>query len=630
MARGNRGKQPVTATWYRDALRAAVLRLAIGALVLAALPASASAAGPAVTPWPGGRWAPGAPKYGMKVESGIPVRMSDGATLHVTIGYPVDRKTGRRAAGKFPVLLTQNPYTGPTQQPFEYFVSRGYIMVVSEVRGSGESTGPGGAQVAGRTFSERDAQDGVELVHWVAKKVPGSNGKVGLTGCSYLGISQVFTAAAIGPKSPIKTIIPACGSNGYYVYFAGGMASQEGGLLSAGGSILGAKNAEANAAASKPLGEEIAAGTGRALDDDYWQERTTARVVGKIVENGIPALLWSGWSATESPGPLEEYAILQNTWAHRPAFAPMKPHQRTTGRYQIVVGPWSHGKGLDLGIQLEWYDTWLKGQDTGIADTTTPMHLYELQSDRWTNASTYPLVADATRYYLGANSTLTTDAPTATTGADSITWGQPTEPGTTRTYTSPPLADGTTIEGPISATIHASSSVTNLELIASLRDVAPDGSVQEVSFGALVGSLRKLDDAKTWRDAKGVVTNPVHPFAADDYLTPGTDTELDIKLNPTLWSVAPGHSLRLVLSTQTASDDCKLSLSALPQARPCYPSATQQATLAGGTYEIQRSSSAPSSINLPLAPQWALPTAPSSITATSSGQTEPIVWATKH
>jgi hypothetical protein len=93
--------------------------------------------------------------------------------------------------------------------------------------------------------------------------------------------------------------------------------------------------------------------------------------------------------------------------------------------------------------------------------------------------------------------------------------------------------------------------------------------------------------------------------------------------------VAPGHSLRLVLSTQTASDDCKLSLSALPQARPCYPSATQQATLAGGTYEIRRSSSAPSSINLPLAPQWTLPTAPSSIT-TSSGQTEPIVWATKH
>ena len=47
----------------------------------------------------------------------------------------------------------------------------------------------------------------------------------------------------------------------------------------------------------------------------------------------------------------------------------MNPKQNTTGRYQIVIGPWKHGQGLDDSIQLEWYDTWLKGKDTGIADT---------------------------------------------------------------------------------------------------------------------------------------------------------------------------------------------------------------------------------------------------------------------
>jgi hypothetical protein len=29
--------------------------------------------------------------------------------------------------------------------------------------------------------------------------------------------------------------------------------------------------------------------------------------------------------------------------------------------------------GIDQNIQLEWYDTWLKGQDIEIAETRTPM-----------------------------------------------------------------------------------------------------------------------------------------------------------------------------------------------------------------------------------------------------------------
>src|SRR5206468_240035 len=79
--------------------------------------------------------------------------------------------------------------------PGDYFVQRGYIFVSVDVRGTGRSGGSGGF------FSPRNARDGVELVHWVAR-LDGGNGVVGLTGCSYLGQTQLYTAALLGPRSP--------------------------------------------------------------------------------------------------------------------------------------------------------------------------------------------------------------------------------------------------------------------------------------------------------------------------------------------------------------------------------------------------------------------------------------------
>ncbi len=86
----------------------------------------------------------------------------------------------------------------------DYFVQRGYIYVASAVRGTGTS----GGQVS--WFGQRQGKDGAELVNWAARSLSGSDGKVGLDGCSYLGVNQWFTAAAVGPDSPLKAITPFC------------------------------------------------------------------------------------------------------------------------------------------------------------------------------------------------------------------------------------------------------------------------------------------------------------------------------------------------------------------------------------------------------------------------------------
>ena len=39
--------------------------------------------------------------------------------------------------------------------------------------------------------------------------------------------------------------------------------------------------------------------------------------------------------------------------------------------------PGGHGQFIDKTLQLEWYDTWLKGVNTGMDKTDTGMHLFE-------------------------------------------------------------------------------------------------------------------------------------------------------------------------------------------------------------------------------------------------------------
>ncbi|HEV2898604.1 MAG TPA: CocE/NonD family hydrolase C-terminal non-catalytic domain-containing protein [Pseudaminobacter sp.] len=73
-------------------------------------------------------------------------------------------------------------------------------------------------------------------------------------------------------------------------------------------------------------------------------------------------------------------------------------------------------------------------------------------------------------------------------------------------FSTPPFAEGATIAGPISATIFASSSNTNLELIAALYDMAPDGFEQPISMGAVLGSQSRLDTERSWMDEDGTVT----------------------------------------------------------------------------------------------------------------------------
>ena len=573
-------------------------------------------AGPESTPWPGGSWQPGPALYGVLVEPNVTVPMDDGVLLNATVAYPADLATGTRAPGRFPVILDQTAYS---EQPVSYFVEHGYIFVLVNARGTGASGGLFG------DVGPRDHEDGVETLEWAAHELPGSNGVVGGYGCSWDGETQLYTAANAGPNSPLKAIVPACTAQDYIreTFLNDGLLTADFPFLENAASFIG--DQPSAQALYNNLVANVQAGGDDAFNREFWQLRQPIDDAAGIAQNRIPTLLWTGWNDVVFRGTTEFYTALQNLNDRRPEFGAMRQGQPATGRYQIIVGPWGHGQGLDNGIMLEWYDTWLKGAHTGIQHTRTPMHLYEMASNRWINTADWPAAPIYTRDYLNSGGALTEQAA-KTPAYDTISWEQPSESGGTLEYTTKPFSNGATLAGPISATVYASSTNTNLELIGSLYDVAPDGTETLISYGDVLGSQSQLLESRNWYDERGTLTRPYTAQFADQPLTRGHVQPFAIALNPAVWSIAPGHSLRLLLTTQSPAVDCT-SFAVAAGVLPCSYTNPDQLTLTGGVYQVSHSRTSPSSVALPLLPYLCFSTVESGTTPTSGTSTEPLDWA---
>lgn len=305
----------------------------------------------------------------------------------------------------------------------------------------------------------------------------------------------------------------------------------------------------------------------------------------------------------------------------------MNPGQQTTGRYQLLVGPWEHinGSSVDVDpLELEWFDTWLKHEDTGMATTPGPLHYYDLGSGQFDETTTYPFTAaQPARFYLGAGNALTPTPPPRNATSDTMIWspvgspcGRPVEQWAmggisiptnaagilapcvnddrlsqlgpwTVSYTSAPFSRPEAVAGPITATIYAGSTTPETELVAEVEGVTPDGSSYPLTEGALLGSLRAVDQSRSW-SADGMTVLPYHPYtqASAKGVTPGAMTEYQIEIFPTLATIGAGDRLRLTLST---ADTPHLT-----------PGPSQLPGLIGGIYSITRSAKAPSSLTVEL------------------------------
>jgi predicted acyl esterase len=258
---------------------------------------------------------------------------------------------------------------------------------------------------------------------------------------------------------------------------------------------------------------------------------------------------------------------------------------------KLVIGPgthcdWSTAKkesGFDLTIEeLRFFDHWLKGADNCVM-REPPVYYYTYNAEpgqEWQSASQWPLPNETrTRYYLGDS--LSTSAPAADAPPDTFTVQYDVTPENRADkgllYATEPLAAKVQMTGHAVIELWIASTAADGDFIATLEDVAPDGSVSSYFMnGRLRASHRALEDAPY--DNLGLPFHP-HTEASLQPLVAGEPTLLTFDLLPISIVFAQGHRIRLVLNFADA---------ATPVLQPAP------------TVTVYRDAEHPSSITLPI------------------------------
>ena len=124
----------------------------------------------------------------------IPVR--DGVHLQTAILIPVDQQ------GRLPILFRRTPYGVPEKPPeqipssLKELAQDGYIFVFQNLRGRFKSEGVFNLSSwvdLNDPKATNETTDAYDSIEWLLKNVPNNNGKVGMFGVSYDGLTTALT-----------------------------------------------------------------------------------------------------------------------------------------------------------------------------------------------------------------------------------------------------------------------------------------------------------------------------------------------------------------------------------------------------------------------------------------------------
>ena len=392
------------------------------------------------------------PEYRVVTETNVPMQARDGVTLCADVLRP-------DAPGRFPVLLSRTPYgkqgMNDPNGPHHRFARYGYVAVMQDCRGRFESEGE-------YVTIFQEIPDGYDAVEWAAR-LPWSNGRVGTTGQSYLGLTQYMIACNDPMPSSLQAMAPVSASSDYHaswIYHTGGAAlwgwmapyaifkglntlerKRRADLTEAmkeyveGGDFSVPRRTRFGANAFTPLAEKwyrhlpikdwgdllketapyFAEHIQHADDGEYWYRANVNRHAESVT---VPILHVTSWYDIFAEGAPSAYqSIKANS-----RFDKARSGQR------LIIGPWGHllpyhvpssrGTGdIDFGpaalidlneTLLRWFDYWLKGQANGIMDEP-PVTVFTLGENRWQRFPDWPPPSmRQVRYFLhsqqGANS----------------------------------------------------------------------------------------------------------------------------------------------------------------------------------------------------------------------------------
>jgi hypothetical protein len=548
--------------------------------------------------------------------------MKDGTLIAADVLLPADLPPGT----KLPALMIMARYwrsmdlrmpsppkrapIGPRENAVDYFISRGFAVVVIDVRGAGASTG-----VNRFPWAPEEISDYGETAKWILDQ-PWNNGAVGAYGISYEGAAAQRLASLGIPG--VKAVIPQEIEFDVYadVALPGGLFNKA--FIKAWNdsntdldrgrpSSLFPWFARLLIKGVRPVDDDRRTGTvlRRALAD---HERNTDvfKALEKIVyrddcfgdtgarlddfsifahseeieKSGVPMFSWGSWLDGASAE-----AALRNL--------------NTYGNPQIVViGAWKHemtahgspygkpGARPDPVKEERWAAMAGFFQRTLVAGrppTGNILYYYTLGEEAWKKADSFPPRNTVSEpWYLSPGRSLS-PTPPGTSGEDT---GAGTESGTGKdfdlykvdfaastgtknrwhtqmarplvypdrrredrkllTYTSEPLDRNIEITGYPVAVLYVESNMRGGAFFVYLEDVDPAGKVRYITEGMLRGIHRKISDT----DPPYKTGMPYHSCLRRDAadLPRGEYAELVLGLQPTSVLIRWGHRIRVALA----------------------------------------------------------------------------------
>jgi uncharacterized protein len=520
------------------------------------------------------------PQFEMKVEKDVYVPMRDGVRLAINIFRP-------NARGKFPALVAQSPYVKDCQdnyilppQPIanplwdgsveagdsKYFVSRGYVHIIADERGSGKSGGTVGPKSS-------VGQDGYDLVEWVAKQ-PWCDGNVGTIGYSAYSGAQFFTAVEQPPH--LKAI-----------YISGFAADSYRGYAYNGG-VLGLflRGLEKTVGTSGMCTREYVPLSKQTLPKKEFEARFQEALNNRDIKYCSNA-----YQILHFPNKNPRYFdILMNPYdgPYYWAQAPFR-HANKVKVPAYVAVPWGHFympitvfnlyNGLKgpkklmftserhdarpwrtaIDVQLRWYDHWLKGNDTGIMDEP-PLSLFIFGAEQWRYEKEWPLPETVwKKFYLRCWEELAMEPEIFTDEPDTFLQ-QPLHLSLKRDcarYMTHPLAQELEVVGQGAINFYASIDQDDTNWIVKLADVDENGK-ESYNLGTvyLKASHRALDKAKSKPYA------PWHPHTREavETIEPGKIYEYNIELLPMGYVFKQGHRVKLEICSMEHARDPEMLL----------------------------------------------------------------------
>jgi putative CocE/NonD family hydrolase len=487
------------------------------------------------------------------------VATRDGTQLNYTVVRPA-------GPGPFPTLFTYDGYDAgfdPDPQYIEEYVPKGYAFIGVSLRGSGCSGG------VWDFFQPAEATDGYDVIEWIAKQ-PWSNGRVGMIGKSYPGITQLFTAATRPPH--LVAIAPGHTFGDIYrdIAYPGGIFNYG---FSALWSFVSQPYYSYNAAFQKTLaGDPVCAqhlaerppsvryspflqAQEHQWDDALIRERSPLYLVDRI---DVPTWTVASWQ-DEQVGPRSV------NWIGRMK-APV---------YGIVTNG-DHGMYRTkpaLAQLAQFIDHFVKGENNGFEKRPAHFQVWWEAGRDGSRAPGFtswidtwpPRTREERRLFLG---TKTLRARPTTEGTDTYTY-VPTEgrgtpdpdrggvglpahefwpdqrqvPGTYLSYTSNVFTEPTAMLGTASADLWITSTAPDTDLQVTLTELRNDSSEEFVQQGWLRASHRALNEAES------TPTRPQLTQQQSDQqmLSPGVPVKVRIEIFPFGHVFREGSRLRLTI-----------------------------------------------------------------------------------